>query len=155
MGGADTTQNTQSQSVQQLPPWINQAAQQNYGFAQKTSPSSPCSNTRGEMVADVSPQMQQSWNTAATGGNAGAGPVQRRPGRLARRDGPAAAAGHGGATEQHQPAAVYEPVHAVGDQLDVAGHAAKSRAVAEPAAERGQLGQRLRRAQAQAIQQGG
>jgi hypothetical protein len=70
MGGADTTQNTQSQSVQQLPPWINQAAQQNYGFAQNVA-MQPLQQYQGQMVADVSPQMQQSWNTAATGGNAG------------------------------------------------------------------------------------
>ena len=70
MGGADTTQTTQSQSVQQLPPWINQAAQQNYGFAQNVA-EQPLQQYQGQMVADVSPQMQQSWNTAATGGNAG------------------------------------------------------------------------------------
>src|SRR5690348_8482702 len=70
MGGADTTQNTQSQSVQQLPPWINQAAQQNYAFAQNVA-NQPLQQYQGQMVADVSPQMQQSWNTAATGGAAG------------------------------------------------------------------------------------
>ena len=70
MGGSDTTQTTQSQSVQQLPPWINQAAQQNYGFAQNVA-EQPLQQYQGQMVADVSPQMQQSWNTAATGGNAG------------------------------------------------------------------------------------
>ena len=70
MGGSDTTQNTQSQSVQQLPPWINQAAQQNYGFAQNVA-MQPLQQYQGQMVADVSPQMQQAWNTAATGGDAG------------------------------------------------------------------------------------
>ena len=70
MGGSDTTQTTQSQSVQQLPPWINQAAQQNYGFAQNVA-EQPLQQYQGQMVADVSPQTQQSWNTAATGGSAG------------------------------------------------------------------------------------
>ena len=70
MGGSDTTQTTQSQSVQQLPPWINQAAQQNYGFAQNVA-EQPLQQYQGQMVADVGPQTQQSWNTAATGGNAG------------------------------------------------------------------------------------
>ena len=70
MGGSDTTQTTQSQSVQQLPPWINQAAQQNYGFAQNVA-EQPLQQYQGQMVADVGPQTQQSWNTAATGGSAG------------------------------------------------------------------------------------
>ena len=70
MGGSDTTQTTQSQSVQQLPPWINQAAQQNYGFAQNVA-EQPLQQYQGQMVADVGPQMQQSWNTAASGANAG------------------------------------------------------------------------------------
>ena len=70
MGGSDTTQTTQSQSATQLPPWINQAAQQNYGFAQNVA-EQPLQQYQGQMVADVGPQTQQSWNTAATGGNAG------------------------------------------------------------------------------------
>ena len=70
MGGSDTTQTTQSQSVQQLPPWINQAAQQNYGFAQNVA-EQPLQQYQGALVADVAPQTQQSWNTAAQGGNAG------------------------------------------------------------------------------------
>ena len=70
MGGSDTTQTTQSQSVQQLPPWINQAAQQNYGFAQNVA-QQPLQQYQGQMVADVGPQLQQSWNTAATGGGVG------------------------------------------------------------------------------------
>ncbi len=69
-GGSDTTQNTQSQSVQQFPPWINDAAQQNYAFAQNVA-MQPLQQYQGQMVADVGPQMQQSWNTAATGGDAG------------------------------------------------------------------------------------
>lgn len=71
MGGSDTTQNTSSQQTQQLPPWINTAAQQNYAQAQNIA-AQPLQQYQGQLVADVSPQMQQSWNTAAQGGNAGA-----------------------------------------------------------------------------------
>ena len=71
MGGADTTQTTQSQSVNQLPPWINQAAQQNYAQAQLLS-ARPLQQYQGQLVADVAPQTQQAWNAAAQGGNAGA-----------------------------------------------------------------------------------
>ena len=69
-GGSDTTQNTQSQSVQQFPPWINDAAQQNYAFAQNVA-QQPLQQYQGQMVADVGPQTQQAWNTAATSGTAG------------------------------------------------------------------------------------
>ena len=72
MGGSDTTQTTQSQQVNQLPPWINTAAQQNYGFAQNVA-TQPLQQYQGQTVANVSPQTQQSWNTAAQGGNAGQG----------------------------------------------------------------------------------
>ena len=34
MGGSGTTQTTNQVSQTQLPPWVNQAAQQNYAFAQ-------------------------------------------------------------------------------------------------------------------------
>ena len=69
-GGSDTTQNTQRKSVQQLPPWINEAAQQNYAFAQNVA-QQPLQQYQGQMVADVGPQTQQAWNTAATSGTAG------------------------------------------------------------------------------------
>ena len=70
MGGSDTTQSTQSQNVQQLPPWINQAAQQNYAYAQNVA-NRPLQQYQGQMVADVGPQMQQGWNLAANSGNVG------------------------------------------------------------------------------------
>jgi hypothetical protein len=70
MGGTDSTQTTQSQQTTQLPPWVNTAAQQNYGFAQNVA-TQPLQQYQGQMVADVAPQTQQAWNTAATGGNAG------------------------------------------------------------------------------------
>jgi hypothetical protein len=71
MGGSDTSQQTSSQQTTQLPPWINTAAQQNYALAQNIA-AQPLQQYQGQLVAGVSPQMQQSWNTAAQGGNAGA-----------------------------------------------------------------------------------
>lgn len=71
-GGSDQTSTTQSQSVTQLPPWVNQAAQQNYAFAQNAA-MQPLQQFQGQTVANVGPQMQQGWNLAATsGGSAGA-----------------------------------------------------------------------------------
>jgi hypothetical protein len=69
-GGSDTTQTTQSQQTTQLPPWVNTAAQQNYALAQNTA-TRPLQQYQGQLVADPGAQMQQSWNTAAQGGNAG------------------------------------------------------------------------------------
>lgn len=72
MGGSDTSsqQQTNSQQVTQLPPWINQAAQQNYAYAQNVA-NRPLQQYQGQMVADVGPQMQQAWNLAANSGNVG------------------------------------------------------------------------------------
>lgn len=68
--GKDTTAQTTSQSVTQLPPWINQAAQQNYAYAQNVA-NRPLQQYQGQMVSDIGPQTQQAWNLAAGGGNAG------------------------------------------------------------------------------------
>jgi hypothetical protein len=70
MGGSDQTSTTQAQQTTQLPPWVNTAAQQNYGFAQNVA-TQPLQQYQGQMVADVAPQTQQAFNTAASGGNAG------------------------------------------------------------------------------------
>jgi Chaperone of endosialidase len=70
MSGGSTTQDTQSQNTTQLPPWVNDAAQQNYAFAQNVA-QQPLQQYQGQMVADPGAQMQQAWNTAAAGGNAG------------------------------------------------------------------------------------
>jgi hypothetical protein len=70
MSGGGTTQTTQSQNTTQLPPWVNDAAQQNYAFAQNVA-QQPLQQYQGQMVADPGAQMQQAWNTAAQGGNAG------------------------------------------------------------------------------------
>ncbi|HEY1878301.1 MAG TPA: hypothetical protein VGG68_00060 [Caulobacteraceae bacterium] len=69
-GGSSSSQNQQSISQVQLPPWINQAAQQNYGLAQNVS-QMPLTQYQGQQVADVGPQMQQAWNLAAGSGGAG------------------------------------------------------------------------------------
>jgi hypothetical protein len=72
MGGGGQQQSTQqSQSVTQLPPWINQAAMQNYAYAQNVA-NRPLQQYQGQLVADVAPQTQQAWNLAAQGGAAGA-----------------------------------------------------------------------------------
>ena len=70
MGGQTGSQQQQTESTTQLPPWINEAAQQNYGFAQNVA-SRPLQQYQGQMVPDTAPQLQQAWNTAATLGNAG------------------------------------------------------------------------------------
>jgi hypothetical protein len=70
MSGGGTTQTTQSQNTTQLPPWVNDAAQQNYAQAQNIA-AQPLQQYQGQMVADPGDQMQQAWNTAATGANAG------------------------------------------------------------------------------------
>ena len=70
MSGGGTTQSTQQQQTTQLPPWVNDAAQQNYAYAQNVA-QQPLQQYQGQMVADVGPQMQQAWNTAASGANAG------------------------------------------------------------------------------------
>jgi len=73
MGSPSTSQSSQQQSVSQvqLPPWINQAAQQNYGLAQDIA-NRPLTQFQGQQVADTGPQMQQAWNLAAQSGGAGA-----------------------------------------------------------------------------------
>ena len=50
---------------------MSDAGQQNYAFAQKVA-NQPLQQYQGQMVADVAPQTQQSWNVAANSGNVGA-----------------------------------------------------------------------------------
>jgi hypothetical protein len=74
MGSSGSTEtNSSQQSIQQtqLPPWVNQAAQANYGLAQSTA-MRPLTQYQGQQVASISPQTQQAWNLAAQSGNAGA-----------------------------------------------------------------------------------
>jgi Chaperone of endosialidase len=72
MGGSSGSSTTNQSSVQQqqLPPWVNQAAEQNYAFAQNVA-NRPLQQYQGQQVADVGNQMQQAWDLAANSGNAG------------------------------------------------------------------------------------
>jgi hypothetical protein len=71
-GGSSQQQSSQQNISQtQLPPWVNQAAQQNYALAQNVA-SRPLTQYAGQQVADTGPQMQQGWNLAATSGAQGA-----------------------------------------------------------------------------------
>jgi hypothetical protein len=70
MGGSTSTQDTQSQQVQQMPAWVQQAGQQNYAFAQNVA-NQPLHQYQGQMVADISPQTQQAWNLAGNSSGVG------------------------------------------------------------------------------------
>ena len=72
MGSNTTTTqgSSTSNSINQIPQWASNAGQQNYGLAQQIA-QQPLQQYQGQMVADVSPQTQQSWNTAANSGNVG------------------------------------------------------------------------------------
>ena len=71
MGGSTTTEQQGSSSqVNQIPQWVQNAGQQNYGLAQQVA-SQPLQQYQGQMVADVAPQTQQAWNLAANSGNVG------------------------------------------------------------------------------------
>ena len=61
---------TSSQSVNQIPQWVSNAGEQNYGLAQSIA-EQPLQQFQGQMVADVSPQTQQAWNLAAQSGSVG------------------------------------------------------------------------------------
>ena len=72
MGGGSTTQSSgTSTSVNQIPAWMSDAGQQNYAYAQNVA-EQPLQQYQGQMVADTSPQTQQSWDVAANSGNVGA-----------------------------------------------------------------------------------
>ena len=71
MSGGTTTQSGTSTSVNQIPQWMSDAGQQNYAYAQQVA-EQPLQQYQGQMVADTSPQTQQSWNVAANSGNVGA-----------------------------------------------------------------------------------
>ena len=69
MGGSTTTNTTgSSQSVNEIPQWVQNAGQQNYAVAQDVA-SQPLQQYQGQLVAGVSPQMQQAWNLAANSGS--------------------------------------------------------------------------------------
>jgi hypothetical protein len=70
MNGGTTQQSGTSTSVNQSPQWMSDAGQQNYAFAQQVA-EQPLQQYQGQMVADVAPQTQQSWDVAANSGNVG------------------------------------------------------------------------------------
>ena len=71
MGGSTTTEQQGSSSqINQIPQWVQNAGQQNYGLAQQVA-SQPLQQYQGQMVADNGPQTQQAWNLAANSGNVG------------------------------------------------------------------------------------
>ena len=75
MSGGTTQQSGTSTSVNQIPQWMSDAGEQNYGFAQQVA-EQPLQQYQGQMVADVAPQTQQSWDVAANSGNVGADQYQ-------------------------------------------------------------------------------
>jgi hypothetical protein len=71
MGGSSTTtQQGSSESTNEIPQWVQNAGQQNYGLAQNVA-SQPLQQYQGQMVADTAPQTQQAWNLAANSGGVG------------------------------------------------------------------------------------
>ena len=70
-GGSTTQQSGTSTSINQIPQWMSDAGQQNYAYAQQVA-EQPLQQYQGQMVADVAPQTQQSWDVAANSGNVGA-----------------------------------------------------------------------------------
>ena len=71
MGGSSTTtQQGSSESTNEIPQWVQNAGQQNYGLAQQVA-SQPLQQYQGQMVADTAPQTQQAWNLAANSGGVG------------------------------------------------------------------------------------
>ena len=73
MGGSGTTQTSNQSSQTQLPPWVSNAAQQNYALAQNVA-GRPLQQYQGQQVAGVAPQQQQSWDLAASMPGANAAP---------------------------------------------------------------------------------
>ncbi len=72
MSGSSSTEQSGTQTtVNQIPQWMQDAGQQNYAFAQDVA-NKPLQQYQGQMVADVSPQTQQSWDLAAGASNTGA-----------------------------------------------------------------------------------
>ena len=71
MSGGTTQQSGTSTSVNQIPQWMSDAGEQNYAYAQQVA-EQPLQQYQGQMVSDVAPQTQQSWDVAANSGNVGA-----------------------------------------------------------------------------------
>jgi hypothetical protein len=71
MSSGTTQSSGTSTSVNQIPAWMSDAGQQNYAYAQQVA-EQPLQQYQGQMVADTSPQTQQSYDVAANSGNVGA-----------------------------------------------------------------------------------
>ena len=71
MSSGTTQQSGTSTSVNQIPQWMSDAGEQNYAYAQQVA-EQPLQQYQGQMVADTSPQTQQSYDVAANSGNVGA-----------------------------------------------------------------------------------
>jgi hypothetical protein len=69
-GSSTTTQQGSSEQTNEVPQWVQNAGQQNYGLAQQVA-NQPLQQYQGQEVASVSPQTQQAWNLAANSGNVG------------------------------------------------------------------------------------
>ena len=162
MSGGTTQQSGTSTSVNQIPAWMSDAGQQNYAYAQQVA-EQPLQQYQGQMVADVAPQTQQSWDVAANSGNVGAdqyaagslgylgalaqnlmqasagGPTMQvnNPGNAA-----AVTAGQLSNTERES---LSRPVHSGRNQRDHAWDDPGQCAVAKPGSERGELRQCFRR----------
>jgi hypothetical protein len=74
-GSTNTTSNTSSESVNEIPQWVQNAGQANYGLAQQVA-SQPLQQYQGQTVAGVAPQQQQALNLAANSGSVGQGALQ-------------------------------------------------------------------------------
>ena len=98
MSGQSTSDTkSTSELTNQVPIWVQNAGQANYGLAQQIA-TQPLPQYQGQMVADTAPQTQQAWNLAANSGNVGqdaqnaaqAGylnTLSQTPGRCRRNDG--------------------------------------------------------------------
>ena len=126
-GSTDTQSSQQSISQTQLPPWINQAAQQNYALAQNIA-NRPLTQYQGQQVADIGPQTQQAWNLAAQSGGAGADQYNASQAGYLTAAGTPATQVNAAVAGWDQPPAVHEPLHADRHQHDPAADAAAERA---------------------------
>ena len=112
MGGSNqTTQQGTSESTNEIPQWVQNAGQQNYGLAQQVA-SQPLQQYQGQMVADVAPQTQQAWNLAANSGNVGQDAQNAAQSGYLNTLSQVPGRSESGAVLEHQSAALHESVHA-------------------------------------------
>ena len=102
MSGGSTTSDTTTNQINQIPAWMTQAGEQNYAYAQNVA-QQPLQQYQGQMVAGVSPQMQQSWDVAANSGNVGSDQFNAATVQLPRRARPEPNSSHRGTALEYQP----------------------------------------------------